>query len=133
MITLKSGLTLICKGTAALGLSEHDIKITRGSDPRKVSLAWAIALSTTVSQGWIAARLTMRSRANGSQQIRRFEPDLQNQSDPRIRGWINSVTICRLTLFSATGPKLLTRSTTSGMKEKIDPDTKIPSIWLFPN
>jgi putative transposase len=90
---------LICKGTEVLGLSENDIKITRGSDPRKVSLAWAIARSTTVSQGWIATRLTMRSPANVSQQIRRFEANLENQSDPRIRSWINSVKICGSSLY----------------------------------
>src|ERR1700741_2927071 len=38
------------------------------------------------TKGWIATRLTMRSAANVSQQIRRFQANLNSQSDPRIQG-----------------------------------------------
>jgi REP element-mobilizing transposase RayT len=87
-------LDLIRKGLKALGLTEQELKISRGSDARKVSVAWAIARSTTISQGWIANRLNMHSAANVSQQIRRFEANLNSQSDSRIRSWIKSVKIC---------------------------------------
>ena len=87
-------LELIRRGLKELGLTEQELKISRGSDARKVSLAWAIARSTTVNQGWIANRLHMRSAANVSQQIRRFEAELKSQSDPRIQSWIKSVNIC---------------------------------------
>jgi putative transposase len=75
---------LIRQGLEALELSEDQIKSTKGSEPRKVSLAWAIARSTTLSQSWIADRLNMRSAANVSQQVRRFERGLKRQTDPRI-------------------------------------------------
>ena len=64
------------------------------TQPCELSLAWAIARSTTVSQSWIARRLNMRSAANVSQQIRRFEKDLKQQTDSRIRNWIKSVKNC---------------------------------------
>ena len=86
-----------------LGLTEDDLKISRGSDPRKVSLAWAIARSTTVSQRWIANRLTMRSAANVSQQIRRFEAKLESQSDPQTRSWLKT---CQKLLTDLNGAKL---------------------------
>jgi putative transposase len=90
---------VICNGLKLLGLTENDLKISRGSDPRKVGLAWAIARSTTISQRWIANRLTMRSAANVSQQIRRFEANLESQCDPQIRSWLKTVKICGSSLF----------------------------------
>jgi len=87
-------INLIRNGLKQLELDEEELKVSRGSEPRKVSLAWAIARSTTVSQSWIARRLNMRSAANVSQQIRRFEKDLKRQTDPRIKSWIKTVKIC---------------------------------------
>jgi REP element-mobilizing transposase RayT len=89
-----SAINLIREGLIALDLSEDELKASRGSERRKVSLAWVIARSTTVSQSWIARRLNMRSAANVSQQIRRFEKDLKRQTDSRIRNWIKSVRNC---------------------------------------
>ena len=77
-----------------LELSEDQLETTKGSEPRKVSLAWAIARSTTLSQSWIADRLHMRSAANVSQQVRRFESQLKSHTDSRIKRWIKSVKIC---------------------------------------
>jgi putative transposase len=85
---------LIRTGMAALGLRDEDLKLARGGDARKVSLAWAIARSTTVSQSWIAQKLGMKSAANVSQQIRRFELNREQLTDPRIRKWLKSVKIC---------------------------------------
>ena len=85
---------IVRNGLAELGLNERDLNVSRGSDPRKVSLAWAIARSTTVSQNWIAKRLSMRSAANVSQQIRRFEANIESQPDLRIQSWLKSVNIC---------------------------------------
>jgi hypothetical protein len=59
-----------------------------------VSLAWALTRSTTMRQSWIAKRLNMRTAANVSQQIRRFEKNLQYQRDPRIKSWVKSVKNC---------------------------------------
>jgi putative transposase len=87
-------INLIREGLRELGLSEDELKASRGSERRKVSVAWAVARSTTVSQSWIARRLNMRSGANVSQQIRRFEKDLKRQTDSRIRSWIKTVKNC---------------------------------------
>jgi hypothetical protein len=47
-------------------MKTDDLELAMGFVPRKVTLAWAIARSTTMSQSWIATRLSMRSAANGS-------------------------------------------------------------------
>ena len=58
---------------ARIGLKKYKLKeeaLDRlpGSDERKVAIAESIHRSTTVSQGWIAERLRMKSAANVSQQ-----------------------------------------------------------------
>jgi hypothetical protein len=59
----------------------------KGFDPRKLALAEALWKQTTVSQEWIAEKLSMRSAANVCQQLRRFNrakanaklpPEMQN-------------------------------------------------------
>ncbi len=89
-----SASDLIRQGLEALELSEDQLKASKGSETRKVSLAWAIARSTTMSQSWIADRLNMRSATNVSQQVRRFERELKGQSDSRIKGWVKFVKNC---------------------------------------
>jgi hypothetical protein len=64
-----------------LELSEEQLKASKGSKPLKVSLAWAITRSTTMRQSWIADRLNMRSAPNVSQQVRRFERELNRQTE----------------------------------------------------
>jgi hypothetical protein len=83
-----SATELIRQGLKTLELSEDQLKASKGSEPRKVSLAWAIVRSTTMSQSWIANRLSMRSAANVSQQVRRFERELKGQTDSRIKEWV---------------------------------------------
>jgi putative transposase len=94
-----SARDLIRQGLDALELSEDQLKVSKSSETRKVSLAWAIARSTTMSQSWIADRLNMRSAANVSQQVRRFEKELKRQSDSRIKRWIKIVKNCGSPLF----------------------------------
>jgi putative transposase len=64
-----------------------DLPGLKGSDPRKLALAELLWKRTTVSQEWIAENLSMRSAANVSQQLRRFDrvktnaklpPDMQS-------------------------------------------------------
>jgi putative transposase len=71
---------LLRDGMERLGLGRPEIQSIRGSDARKVSVAWAIARSTVVSQDWIARSLCIRSAANVSQQIRRFKANLTEES-----------------------------------------------------
>jgi putative transposase len=60
-------------GLKAAGLAANDLAGLKGSDPRKLALAELLWKQTTVSQEWIAERLSMRSAANVSQQLRRFD------------------------------------------------------------
>ena len=60
-------------------LPEHRAEViaalekAKGSDPRKLALADLLWRHCTVSQGWLAEHLHMRSAANVSQQLRRFD------------------------------------------------------------
>ena len=60
------------EGLTAAGLVVKDLSGLKGSDPRKLVLAEILWKRTTVSQEWIAEKLSMRSAANVSQQLRRF-------------------------------------------------------------
>jgi putative transposase len=77
----------LTEGLKAAGLVAKDLPGMNGSDPRKLALAELLWKRTTVSQEWIAENLSMRSAANVSQQLRRFDrvktnaklpPDLQS-------------------------------------------------------
>lgn len=70
------------EGLAAAGLRERDLPGLKGSDPRKLALAELLWRRTTVSQPWIAERLSMRSAANVSQQVRRFDLAKASRSLP---------------------------------------------------
>jgi hypothetical protein len=52
-------------------LRESELEALPGSDARKVQIARAVRAQTTVSMGWIAERLRMRSAANVSQILKR--------------------------------------------------------------
>ena len=72
---------------AAAGLTEGDLATSKGSDARKVALARLLWRRTTVSQGWLAGRLQMRSAANVSQQLRRA-PDASATLPSALREFI---------------------------------------------
>lgn len=55
------------------GLVGKDLPGLKGSDPRKLALAELLWKRTTVSQEWIAEKLSMRSAANVSQHLRRLD------------------------------------------------------------
>jgi len=58
----------------------------KGSDPQKVALGLLIRKTTTVSQGWIARRLQMKSAANVSQLLSRTRPSKNNEKLPLALG-----------------------------------------------
>jgi REP element-mobilizing transposase RayT len=68
----KQAERLLAEGLQASGLAAKDLPVLKGSDPRKLALAELLWKRTTVSQEWIAEKLSMRSAANVSQQLRRF-------------------------------------------------------------
>ncbi len=61
------------EGLNAAGLDEKELRALKGSDPRKLVLAELLWKRTTVSQEWLAEKLSMRSAANVSQQLRRLD------------------------------------------------------------
>ena len=50
-------------------LDSRELKALPGNDWRKVEIAARLQENTTVSQSWIATRLSMRSAGNVSQQL----------------------------------------------------------------
>jgi hypothetical protein len=57
------------EGLKTAGLEKKDLRALKGSDPRKLVLAELLWKRTTVSQEWLAEKLSMRSAANVSQQF----------------------------------------------------------------
>jgi hypothetical protein len=83
------------EGLRAAALQEADLRRLRGSDPRKMALARLLWESTTVSQGWIAENLHMRSAANVSQLLRRAGREPRPPKLPEgLAQWLQSVKIC---------------------------------------
>jgi putative transposase len=62
---------LLAEGLQAAGLRAEILAELKGSDARKVVIGRVIREKTTVSMGWIAERLAMKSAANASQQLHR--------------------------------------------------------------
>ena len=61
------------QGLQAAGLKPAEVAKLKGSDPRKLLLADLLWRRTTVSQEWLAEKLSMKTAANVSQQLRRFD------------------------------------------------------------
>jgi len=82
---------LLREGLRAAQLEAEEIRQLPGSDARKVEIAQTIWQLTTVSQGWLAQHLGMRSAANVSQQLRRRAGDARATLAPPLQKWLNSV------------------------------------------
>ena len=76
-------------GLVAAGLGAKDLPRMKGSAPQKLALAELLWKRTTVSQEWIAQKLAMRSAANVSQQLRRFDRTKANATlTPEMRRFL---------------------------------------------
>lgn len=62
---------LLAEGLKPVGMSQAEVKQTKGADVRKAIVAKLLWDKTTVSQGWIAERLHMKSAANVGMVVRR--------------------------------------------------------------
>jgi REP element-mobilizing transposase RayT len=67
----KTAERIVREGLAEAALRASELEALPGTDPRKVQIARAVRAQTTVSMGWIAERLRMRSAANASQILKR--------------------------------------------------------------
>ena len=68
----KAAESLIKAGLEAGGLSIEELKLLTGGDARKAAIAELLWKKTTVSRGWIAEKLSMKSAANVGAAIRRL-------------------------------------------------------------
>jgi putative transposase len=80
---------LLEEGLRAARLEMDQLPRLSGADARKVAIARAIWEQTVVSQIWLAARLSMKSAANVSQQLRRYSK--RSNIPASLRKWLLSV------------------------------------------
>jgi hypothetical protein len=79
----------LAEGLEAAGQVVIDPPGLKGSDLRRLALAGLLWKRATVSQEWIAERLSMRSAANVSQQLRRFNRlKTQSRLSAEMRGFL---------------------------------------------
>lgn len=79
------------EGLHAAGMVPKDLAQLKGSDPRKLALAELLWSRTTVSQEWIAEKLSMRSAANVSQQLRRMDKrKVETQLSPKLKRFLKN-------------------------------------------
>ena len=64
-----------------------DWRTAKRGDLRRVAVAWAITRNTTVSQSWIAEQTNLRTAANVSQRVRRFDEVPQQNLTRPVRKW----------------------------------------------
>lgn len=69
------------------GMEEAELIRPRRGDRKRASVASRIWRETNVTQGWLAERLGLRTPANVSQTIRRFESLTPNQLGRKVRKW----------------------------------------------
>lgn len=62
---------LVAEGLKLAGMTKAELAKTKGADARKALIAKVLWDNTTVSQGWIAERLHMKSAANVGMVVRR--------------------------------------------------------------
>jgi REP element-mobilizing transposase RayT len=90
---LRRAEELLEEGVRAAGLGRAEIARLPGTDARKVEIARAIWRTTTVSQGWLAEKLGMRSATHVSQQLRLGGRKSSKAKLPeRLRQWLNRLT-----------------------------------------
>jgi REP element-mobilizing transposase RayT len=83
----REALRLLKEGLEAAALEPRELGKLKGSDARKVAIAQVIRRRTTVSMSWLAERLSMRSPANVSQQIRR-NANIEKKLSKPLKAWI---------------------------------------------
>ena len=73
------------------GVKREELREKKQGDRKRVSVAWAIAANTTMSQCWISEALGMKTPANVSQQIRRFAAIPERELEKSVRAWKKSI------------------------------------------
>lgn len=83
---------LLAEGQKAAGMTKAELAKTKGADARKAIIAKRLWDKTTVSQGWIAERLHMKSAANVGMVVRRELTTKKLAAVPKeLREWGGSL------------------------------------------
>jgi putative transposase len=83
---------LLEQGLRTAGIKPKQLARLPGADARKVAIAGVIWKETVVSQKWLAERLSMKSAANVSQQLRRGGVKARQSELPQsLRKWLSTV------------------------------------------
>ncbi|MEM8955041.1 MAG: transposase [Verrucomicrobiota bacterium] len=78
-------------GMEYFGLARAELERLPGAHVGKCAMGLVITQRTTVSMAWIAERLSMKSAANASQQIRLFRRKLEGGEIPReVARWVRN-------------------------------------------
>ena len=86
----KAAESLLEAGLEAAGLSMEELKKLTGGDARKAAIAELLWKKTTVSRGWIAKKLSMKSAANVGAAIRRLRGgELKRNYSPEFEEFIS--------------------------------------------
>jgi hypothetical protein len=83
----KRALEIIVEACAHYGMSKGELRTIRRGDWKRASVAWALAKETGVPHAWIAEQLNLKSAANASQQIRRFQSLSVRKLASEIKQW----------------------------------------------
>lgn len=81
----------------ALGRKHFSVEGSLTAAPRaeRVAIAWALHRKTNQKQAWIAEQLDLRSAANVSQQVRRFDQPLDAGARSKaVKAWVKFVKNC---------------------------------------
>jgi hypothetical protein len=85
---LRQAEEILREGLIHFGMSEEQlVKVVRG-DLRRAAIASRIWRETTVSQKWLVERFGLKSAANASHVVRRFEKQSTGKLDDELREWI---------------------------------------------
>lgn len=84
---LEGALALIGEAEAFFEKGSNHWRVAKRGDLRRVGVAWALARNTTMSQSWIAEQTGLRTAANVSQRVRRFEEIPERELAKEVRNW----------------------------------------------
>ena len=85
---LRQAEGILREGLKHFGMSEEQlVKVVRG-DMRRAAIAWRIWRETTVPQKWLVERFGLKSAANASHVVRRFEKQATGKWEKEMEEWI---------------------------------------------
>ena len=82
---------ILRQGEKHFGAKLEVLSEPRYGDLRRVALAYALVKRTTVSRSWIAERLNLKSAANVSQRVKKFEQEKAGRLGELERKWRSKI------------------------------------------